>query len=104
MTPIEFIASVIAVFSIHDFQGTAIMTHIDPKFVVALQIEGGEHVWARSPEGVQVIVNDVLFVGVHSIVRSFPQPDPLGNRFAFSLEIIREGDRIRYRLAARRPE
>jgi hypothetical protein len=104
MTTIEFIARLIAIFSIHDFQGSAIMTHVDPKFVAALQIEDGEHVWERSPDGVKVIVNDVLFVGVHSIVRSFGRPDPLGERFVLTLEVLQAEGGVRYRLAARPQE
>jgi hypothetical protein len=88
---------VLSVRRITEFEGEAVLTHSDPKFVVDVLIEDSKSSFCH-PSGVVLTVHSVVTLAIHSVWKLFleGESDIAGERYTLKIDMTEEEGTRRY--------
>jgi hypothetical protein len=83
----EISAKVVSVLPLVNFEGEAILTHFDPRYVVALKLNESRHDYKIHGTDVVLPAHDVAFFAIHSVTQLFMTSDVVGESFRIHIEV-----------------
>lgn len=82
----EVKARVLFVSFFHEFEGDAIITHPDPKFVIGLSIEDRDSLYQSDDSDVRFPVHTVAVFAIQSVVKLFFDREVLNNVYNIQIK------------------
>ena len=83
----EIMGRIIVLSTIGNFEGEALATHPDPRFVVGLLLEGTQSTYKVKNSTIEFPVNSVVFFAIHSVALLFHESeDIVGNSYKLRIE------------------
>ncbi len=95
----EFSVTVVSVLPLSRFEGEAILTHFDPKYVVGLMLNQPKTAYSFPETDVILPTHMIVFVAVHSVAQVFRSSgDIVGESFRIRVEMTTTNGRKTYKL------
>ena len=99
----ELDVKVISVLPLASFEGEAIRTHFDPRFVVALMLSNPRQTYAIPGSEVVLPTQEIAFFAIHSVTQLFMKSDIVGESFRIRVEMETVNGQRRYKLSLASP-